>query len=66
METVIGKEKEFLIIERDILTSLQKEISELKASPSVYSQGRANGIEYMVRWMKENNIYNEKNFHYLK
>jgi hypothetical protein len=66
METVIGLEKQFLIIERDAIQSLEKEIAELSASPSVYAQGRSNGIKYMIKWMKEHNIYNQKDFHYLK
>ena len=62
----VSIEKEIEQHPKTIEESLEKEIAELSASPSVYAQGRSNGIKYMIKWMKEHNIYNQKDFHYLK
>lgn len=65
MQTIIGEPKQFIIIERNELIELEKEVSELSITPGMYSQGRGNGIKFVLQWLKDHNIYNDKDFHYL-
>lgn len=63
METVIGTPREFIIIEREALNDLKNEIESLKNISSIFTNGKANGIEFVLNWIKEKNIYN-KDFQY--
>ena len=58
MDQIIGKYKEYIIIERDTLDELTERANELNSnSKGVYSQGIAKGINDSINLIKERNIY---------
>lgn len=59
MEQIIGGFKEFIVIERKVLDELTDYAEEIKNEPGIHTQGLSKGIEYAVRKIKENNIYNK-------
>jgi hypothetical protein len=59
MNQLIGNYKEYIVIERTILDNLIEYAEELKDEPGIHTQGLSKGIEYAVRKIKENNIYNK-------
>ena len=59
MNQLIGNYKEYIVIERTILDNLIEYAEELKDEPGIHTQGLSKGIEYAVRKVKENNIYNK-------
>ncbi len=60
MEQIIGGFKEFIVIERKVLDELTDYAEEIKNEPGIHTQGLSKGIEYAVRKIKENNIYNNE------
>ena len=59
MDQLIGAYKEFIVIERKVLDNLIDYAEELKDEPGIHTQGLSKGIEYAIRKIKENNIYNK-------
>lgn len=60
MQQIIGKYKEFVIIEQDILTRLMQLANELSKEKKIHTKSIAKGIIQAVEVIKLNNIYNKE------
>ena len=56
---LVGTHKEFITIERKVLSDLLEYADTLKDEPGSHTKGIGKGIEYSVEKIKENNIYNK-------
>jgi hypothetical protein len=59
MEQIIGDYKQFVVLERAMLDVLLKQADELSEMSDAYSGVRATEIRNVVKFIKDNNIYNK-------
>ena len=59
MEQIIGDYKQFVVLERSVLDDLLKRSDELSEMDDAYSGVRATEIRNVVKFIKDNNIYNK-------
>jgi hypothetical protein len=59
MEQIIGDYKQFLVLERTALDELLKRADDLSEMDDAYSGVRATEIRNVVKFIKDNNIYNK-------
>lgn len=60
MDQIIDKQKEYVLIERQVLDALAEKANEMsKDSKGIYTQGIAKGIVETIQTIKEKNIYTE-------
>jgi hypothetical protein len=59
MEQIIGDYKQFVVLERTALDELLKHADELSEMSDAYSGVRATEIRSVVKFIKDNNIYNK-------
>jgi len=59
MEQIIGDYKQFVVLERAMLDVLLKQADELSEMSDAYSGVRATEIRNVVKFVKDNNIYNK-------
>ena len=59
MEQIIGDYKQFVVLERTALDELLKRADELSEMDDAYSGVRATEIRNIVKFIKDNNIYNK-------
>ncbi len=59
MEQIIGDYKQFVVLERTVLDELLKRADDLSEMDDAYSGVRATEIRNVVKFIKDNNIYNK-------
>jgi hypothetical protein len=59
MEQIIGDYKQFIVLERTALDELLKRADDLSEMDDAYSGVRATEIRNVVKFIKDNNIYNK-------
>ena len=59
MEQIIGDYKQFVVLERKALDELLKRADDLSEMDDAYSGVRATEIRNVVKFIKDNNIYNK-------
>jgi hypothetical protein len=59
MEQIIGDYKQFVVLERTTLDELLKRADDLSEMDDAYSGVRATEIRNVVKFIKDNNIYNK-------
>jgi hypothetical protein len=59
MEQIIGDYKQFVVLERTSLDELLKRADDLSEMDDAYSGVRATEIRNVVKFIKDNNIYNK-------
>jgi hypothetical protein len=59
MEQIIGDYKQFVVLERTALDELLKRADDLSEMDDAYSGVRATEIRNVVKFIKDNNIYNK-------
>jgi len=59
MEQIIGDYKQFVVLERTALNELLKRADDLSEMDDAYSGVRATEIRNVVKFIKDNNIYNK-------
>ena len=59
MEQIIGDYKQFVVLERTALDELHKRADDLSEMDDAYSGVRATEIRNVVKFIKDNNIYNK-------
>ena len=59
MEQIIGDYKQFVVLERTVLDELLKRADDLNEMDDAYSGVRATEIRNVVKFIKDNNIYNK-------
>lgn len=60
MQQIIGNPKQFIVVEREVITKLIELANELEVEKGIHTQGKGLGIKYAVEVIKENNIYNKE------
>jgi hypothetical protein len=59
MEQIIGDYKQFVVLERTALDELLKRADDLSEMDDAYSGVKATEIRNVVKFIKDNNIYNK-------
>ena len=59
MEQIIGDYKQFVVLERTALDELLKRADDLSEMDDAYSGVKATEIRNIVKFIKDNNIYNK-------
>ena len=59
MEQIIGDYKQFVVLERTVLDELLKRADDLSEMSDAYSGVRSTEIRNVVKFIKDNNIYNK-------